>query len=495
MFVARCTTLPFFLLGCWVCYIFARDLYGTRAGSFAAIAWTSDPLVVAWSSTLTTDVPAASMGMCAAYTWWRCTRSEQLLSLLLPGIVFGIALLTKFTLLVLLVVIPISTIVSCLITVRCWQGVVLSVKRVSVVLGVSLLVVNGAYEFSGTLEPLGDKQFASRMMAGDESLLDGGSGGNCFAGTAMGGLAIPLPAEFISGIDLQRLDFERGANSYLLGEWRDHGWWYYYAVAALVKTPTGLLVLFGMAMCRAFMSSAKYAAFCIVRPHLISPLVNVNNYCGTVTILFAAVAIVTLVCSQDGFSGHYRYILPAVPFLIVSVSYYVEWFWERLSIRVVAATLICWSTASSMCSAPFAISYFNEIGGGAKGGYRVLLGSNLDWGQDIYRAADWLESRPESDRVTVVLDNVYSKDLLSDEIGRRRERGKVRSEVRVVLVSDWAPGESNWVVVNVNSLRGPFSCNMSLAREYTKVVPSEFIGHTLLVYRGSGKSHLNTFAG
>jgi hypothetical protein len=34
-------------------------------------------------------------------------------------------------------------------------------------------------------------------------------------------------------------------NGYLLGQWPDKGWWHYYPVTILVKTPIPLLLLMG----------------------------------------------------------------------------------------------------------------------------------------------------------------------------------------------------------------------------------------------------------
>ena len=47
----------------------------------------------------------------------------------------------------------------------------------------------------------------------------------------------------ITGIDLQKWDFDRDRSSYLRGEWRIGGWWYYYLYALLVKLPIGFLLL------------------------------------------------------------------------------------------------------------------------------------------------------------------------------------------------------------------------------------------------------------
>jgi len=34
-----------------------------------------------------------------------------------------------------------------------------------------------------------------------------------------------VPKNYLSGMDLQKVDFEDGKSSYLNGEWKHGGWW------------------------------------------------------------------------------------------------------------------------------------------------------------------------------------------------------------------------------------------------------------------------------
>jgi len=45
--------------------------------------------------------------------------------------------------------------------------------------------------------------------------------------------------------------------------------------------------------------------------------------------------------------------------------------------------LSCWYLAGSLAIYPHYLAYFNEIAGGPDNGYRYLVDSNLDWGQDL----------------------------------------------------------------------------------------------------------------
>src|SRR5262249_39758315 len=126
--------------------------------------------------------------------------------------------------------------------------------------------------------------------------------GNRFHDTSIGEIRVPLPADLLVGVDLQKYDFERGFPSYLNGEWSFHGWWHYYLYAMAVKLtlPALLLVLAGVFWC------------------LIAP--RTTGRTDEWALLVPAIALVAFVSSQTGFNHHMRYVLPAFPFLFIAAG-------------------------------------------------------------------------------------------------------------------------------------------------------------------------------
>jgi len=66
--------------------------------------------------------------------------------------------------------------------------------------------------------------------------------------------------------------------------------------------------------------------------------------------------------------------------------------WTRLKCMAVGACLV-WLAAGTVLYFPDYLAYFNEAAGGKEGGSRLLVDSNLDWGQDLPALARWLEER------------------------------------------------------------------------------------------------------
>jgi hypothetical protein len=229
------------------------------------------------------------------------------------------------------------------LTKKDWQK---QFKQLAVMFAMSLLIINMDYLFEGTGKQLGTFKFQTTFLTGCKTLSDVPSGGgNRFDGTLLGYVPVPLPSNFIQGIDTQRLDFERGLPSYLRGEWLKHGWWHYYLYALLVKTPLGTIGLFLLAVFCTFFQKGYNASW---RDEMI--------------ILLPGIVLLVFVSSQTGFSVHSRYIIPALPFFFIWISKVGKSFQlKRPVVATLASVLLVWSVFSSLWVYPHSLSYFNEL--------------------------------------------------------------------------------------------------------------------------------------
>jgi len=219
---------------------------------------------------------------------------------------------------------------------------------------------------------------------------------NRFQNSWLGAIPIPLPGEFLAGIDRQKVDFELGWWSYLRGQWKRGGWWYYYLYALLVKMPLGVLALIVWG--------------------LILALFGYRYRRGLVDECFVwlpALAVLVLVSSQTGFNHHLRYMLPIFPFLILGASrlgcFLSLQHWKS-GLLVLALTL--WSVVSTLTIRPHYLSYFNEVAGGPDNGHNHLLDSNIDWGQDLLFLKAWLDEHPEARPLGLAAFNTIDPRIL-----------------------------------------------------------------------------------
>ncbi len=385
--LARWSLIPFLLVGGCFGYRLSREIYGNGAADLFLIVWCFSPSLLSWGATICPDAVAAALGMPAIYTFRRWLHGPTWRRAAMAGVCLGLLPLAKLTWIIAFLLWPL---VWFLWTIPSWLGKAdmrsLSLpppRQLAAILVIALYVLNTGYLFDGTCRPLGEYVFISGSLGVQEVAEEQAwpaAAANRFTGTWFGRLPVPLPAEFVQGIDTQRRDFERGLPSYLRGRWADHGWWWYYLYALAVKVPLGTSCLMVLAV-----------AVTIVARRFNAP------WRDEMVVLVPGLAILALVSSQTGFSLHSRYVIPALPFFFVWISKVAIVFEMRpvtQKCRAMAAAVVValtWSVGSSLWAYPHSLSYFNELAGGPKGGGEHLLESNIDWGQDLFYLKGWLD--------------------------------------------------------------------------------------------------------
>lgn len=410
--IARWACIPFAWLGGVICYLWARDLYGRPAGVIASALWCFEPNILAHTSLITSDAAGTALGLAACYTFWRWLRQPTWSQAALNGVVLGLAELTKTTLILLYPLWPLMWVVyrwrdRHSMGVRDWLSEAgMLVARMLI----GLYVLNLGYGFEGSLEPLGEFKFVSNLFTGQSassSLPPNGKGENNptvkstakppapnrFTDSFLVALPVPLPRNYLLGIDLQQKDFEHhGRPSYLRGEWRDRGWWYYYLYASAIKVPLGLWVIGALAL---MMSAIRRNT--PPTPHAaVSGFSPPSTHCilrsssrDLFVLLLPAVIIFVIASAKTGINEHMRYILPVFPYFYIWISRFCLTMAGRAYNRATSIksslmpAALCWVVVSSLFTYPHSLSYFNEAIGGPLNGHEHLCGSNVDWGQDL----------------------------------------------------------------------------------------------------------------
>jgi energy-converting hydrogenase Eha subunit B len=395
-FHARLAVLPFALIGTLLCFAWGYSLFGPREGLVAAFFWCFSPTVLAYGAIITPDLAAAVVMLGASYVFWCWLRSPTVSwSMVLAGVT-TVAMLTKSIWLIL----PLVYLVIWGVHLWLTRGQTLAalpalVQRASwvgqagMLVGaclVSVLLVNAFYGFAGTFRPLGSYQFVSSLLAGPPECEDcAQQPGNRFKGSWSGAIPLPLPANFVMGLDVQRRDFERGRTdtswqSYLAGRWSQGGWWYYYVLGLFYKVPLITWLMIG----------AGSIAALFWRP-------PVELRVGALCLWLPALALLVLLSVNTGLNRYVRYAIPVLPVLIIwgaQVARYARrsrW-WVSLPVGV---SCLCLGLVS-VSNAPHWLSYFNMAAGGPRGGYELLCDSNVDWGQDLPLVQAWLQEHPEA---------------------------------------------------------------------------------------------------
>ena len=188
----------------------------------------------------------------------------------------------------------------------------------------------------------------------------------------------------LEGIIAIKAHNDAGHLSFLLGQLRLTGWWYFYLVALAVKTPIPLLVLGPVGMVILARDGWRERDAWRLAPFL----------------LFLAVLVFA-----SGFSHiniGIRHVLVLYPFMALGAAYLVARVWRVLRAAAVRPLAIAgsglvvafvgWQVLTLWTANPDYLPYFNEAVAHPE---QVLVDSDLDWGQDLQR----LEERAAAIRI------------------------------------------------------------------------------------------------
>ena len=336
LLLARAGILPFFWLGTLVVFLWGRDLAGPLGAVLAVLVFTSLPPVLAHAGLATTDMALTATLMAALYTFLRWLDRPTVARAALFGCALAATVLSKFSSLAFLPAMVIAIAAWWLWRDRAaaqraiaerWKPVL---RTVLVALVVALPLIWACYRFS-------------------------------FAPVHPGGIHVPAPELFI-GIGEVENHNAKGHPSYMLGEHSETGFWYYYPVDLVIKTPLGFLLA---AIAGAWLA-LKY-----------------RDRAGIVVALCAGILIVGLF---SRINIGIRHILP----VYAGIALVCAWFFVRtfrgtnIWAKRVAVVALVWGVVSSAAAHPDYLPYFNEIVSTPE---NWVDDSDLDWGQDMKRVS------------------------------------------------------------------------------------------------------------
>ncbi len=330
--MARLAMLPFFWVACAVVYFWGERYFTRALAVIAVFLFSFIPTVLAHGGLATTDMALTAFIGAAFLSGLIWVERPTHLHAVCFGLFTALAVLSKLSTLAFLPAALLVTLVWYWATGKPVTGAGIQRRLPTFALAIltGAIVIWMGYRFS-----IGKVSFAS----------------------------IPFPApELFAGIDAVSKHDAVGHWSYLLGQRSPLGFWYFYPVALIVKTPLAFLALLVWGIVLAFRKAGETR-------HLWIPLA------------FAAAVL------QVGIFGHInigiRHILPVyVGFSLLAAAAVVNLLQSARPAAVVGVLLL-WFAGSSLLGHPDYLAYFNAFAGSEP--EKILVDSDLDWGQDIKR--------------------------------------------------------------------------------------------------------------
>lgn len=372
------------VLGPLSVWLWARNAYGPQAGLLAAALYVLNPELLHWSGCLNADGLAAAMAAATGFAYTSYANSPTPGRAVQLGILLGLALLTKYTLLLLaLFVILLESGHVIWLAVR--NGRSLALSRLALLLftgGVACFVINLGYGATGHWRTLGEYTFRSGPLAAIRS------GAAALTAGLADKLPLPVPDLYLYGLDVQLHDTAIARPTWVAGRLHPHGVSYFYVYGLLVKLPIAFWLLFLWRAARALRgdrSREARAALYQLAPGLL--------------ILAALSAFSTL-------TVFLRYATPVLPFLIVWTGGLAGAGCPGLARPVALAGLLGWHLWAVASVAPHYHAYMNELVGGPASGYRYFAGPSVSFDQDFFVVRRlWKEYRNRGEPVFVTFQD------------------------------------------------------------------------------------------
>ncbi len=346
IWLARMVTILATLACGVLLFVWSRQLFGDRAAGVTTLLFYLNPNILAHGHLATIDVACALTILLTLFLHrWSCQRAG-LWRKAIVGVAWGLALVTKFTAVLLL---PVLLLLVLLDRRRQWRW---RLADSAVLLATTWLTVNACMAFQGTFTRLDNYSMTSGFCANVQRALPGW-------------LPVPLPRSYVVGFDQQKSDLEHPEwyRNYLFGVWSTESWWYYNLIALVVKNPLPV------------------AALVIVAPWFWWRRGRRDAALWEIALPCAIILASMLFFNQLNIGV--RYLLPLFPlaFLLTSAVWQGKQRWQAW----LAGLLVLLHAATAAWMHPAYLTYFNPAVGGPRQGHFLLLDSNLDWGQDLYR--------------------------------------------------------------------------------------------------------------
>ncbi|MDO8495780.1 MAG: glycosyltransferase family 39 protein, partial [bacterium] len=398
---AKIPMFIFFIASAILIFHFASKLYGQRAGLIALILFSFSPTVITHARFVTTDLAALFGILFSSYFFFSYLKNQTRRNFWLAAIFFGVALLTKFSTFLLA---PYFVLLALLWgwtrEKSKWKTAFLALWQTIVVGAVGfIIIVWPVYYFHTWNYP------PERQHHDTEVLMQ--SFGNRYLADPVVWMSdkpvIRAAGQYALGLLMVTQRSAGGNTTYFLGEVSRFGWRSYFPIVYFIKEP---LAWWGLALMALVATGWRIGK-------MRSKAKGIANWARDhfeELAMLTWLAVYWFTSIRSTLNIGVRHLLPIFPFTIILVSGQIEVILhaikEKLShlknkksaaasllkiFYVVPFILFGWYILENLKIYPYYLTYFNQAVGGPSQGHKYVVDSNLDWGQDLKRFANWVE--------------------------------------------------------------------------------------------------------
>jgi len=365
-------------------FSWARELFGFWSALIVLGLYCTEPNLVAHSGLVTTDLGATCFIFGAVYFAWRIAREFGTGNLIGLTVFFVLAQISKYSALLLYPALFALLLIRALSSAPwLWSlgrskliigrasKVLLAVVTVGGLLTISYAALWGVYAFRYAPTTAGIEQARFAMSDVAQRRLP-----HLIHFMEWADERHLLPNACAQGFASMAVTAQRRL-AYLMGEFSNRGWWYYFPVAFLIKTPVSLLAMafIGLVLCAARRKTTGRDTLFVLGPPVV--------YFGA--------------AMESHLNIGLRHILTVYPFVLLLAGWTVTALLPSPAARVwkpwrsLALAVLCLTQFAEFAAIyPYCLAFFNISIGGARHGAEYLVDSNLDWGQGLKLLKRWM---------------------------------------------------------------------------------------------------------
>lgn len=393
--VARFPMLIFFVIAAILIFTYGRKLFGETGAAIALLLFCFSPTVLAHTRFVTTDTAAMTAVLASTLAFLQFLQHKTWRSFILASVIFGFALLAKFSTFLLVPYFVFLAMLWGWIHGRSLSGRIHSAFRwimrsVAMLIAGFILIVLPVYI-------LHTWNYQPQRQHNDTKYLLYSFPKRIFADPVVWASDKPIlrsASWYATGL-LMTLQRAGGDNTItFLGRVVQTGGPIYFPLVYLVKEPLSWWVLVFIALMITLLRLSQSH-----KPQWERASTWLNNNFD-VFAMIAWLIFFWTISIRSRLNIGVRHILPTFPFAILLVAGQISYFIQHLKkheareLRIfsfIIVLLLAWGIFEQARVHPAYLSYFNQLAGGPSRGREIVTDSNLDWGQDLKRLGDFVK--------------------------------------------------------------------------------------------------------
>jgi len=392
----------------------AKILVGPGWALFLLALFVFCPNFLAHGRLVTTDVGASFGALFATYFWLKFLKNPGAKNMTAAGVAFGLAMLIKFSLILLVPFFGVITVIWALLQNDKLKSVWRYLwKSVAAGLIGTIFIIGPVYAWHIAKYPYAKQISDTASVLRTTSLPVWMQ--NININMAKQPLLRPW-AQYLLGLEMATNRTGTGNTTYFEGAVSAKGRESYFPTLYLVKIPLAFHLM--------ALIAAAWALYALFKNRFWQKFgirfLNAIRDHYEIFAMFVFLAIYWAASLIGSLNIGLRHILPAFAFtyllVVIGLKNLLASVAQKRILKTVKITLgilLGWFIFSSLAIFPHYLAYYNELAGGPDNGYLIAVDSNLDWGQDLKRLDIWIDSYNQCILNGTCISNIYRSRTIS----------------------------------------------------------------------------------